>query len=65
MDLRRGRVLTVLVAAVVGAAVGALVARWVFGETDLASVWVIAGAAAAASGAGASIRARRVRRTSS
>ncbi len=58
--------LTVLTSVLVGAAIGSLLARWVFRESDLWSVLLIAGAAATASGAGAVFRgARRASRPSS
>ncbi|WP_169165161.1 hypothetical protein [Cellulomonas taurus] len=64
MEHRRSRSLTVLLAAVVGAIIGALVARWVFGESDPGSMLVIAGAAALASWIGATLRtSRRSRRS--
>ncbi|HYQ74890.1 hypothetical protein [Cellulomonas sp.] len=51
MGSRRSSVLAVLVACVLGGAVGAAVARWVFHE-DATSAWVIAGTAALAAGIG-------------
>jgi uncharacterized membrane protein YoaK (UPF0700 family) len=66
METRRGHVPVVLMSVLVGAVVGALLARWVFRETDLWSVLLIAGAAAAASGVGAVVRGtRRARRPAS
>jgi hypothetical protein len=61
----RRRLLPVLMSVLIGAAVGALLARWVFGESDITAVSLIAGAAAAASGLGTIVRAARQEHRSS
>lgn len=43
----------------IGGVIGSLLARWVFGESDLTSVSLIAGAAAAAAGTASFVRAAR------